>query len=59
MTEIEKQPIDPHFGQRREQIATMVLAQLVGVQGKFQAEQIAVALEAADALIRALDSEGV
>jgi hypothetical protein len=59
MTEIEKQPIDPHFGQRRERIATLVLAQLVGAEGKFQAEQIAIALESADALIRALDSEGV
>jgi hypothetical protein len=28
--EIEKQPIDLHFGQRRERIATLVLAQLVG-----------------------------
>lgn len=59
MTEIENQPIDPHLGQRRERIATLVLAQLVGAQGKFQAEQITVALESADALIRALDSEGV
>jgi hypothetical protein len=59
MMEIETQPIDPHFGQRRERIATLVLAQLVGAEGKFRAEQIAVALEAADALIRALDPERV
>ena len=59
MMEIEKQPIDPHFGERRERIVTLVLAQLVGAEGEFLAEHIAIALEAADALIGALDSEGV
>lgn len=59
MMEIEQQPIDPHFSQRRERIATLVLAQLVGVQGEFRLEQTGIALEAADALISALDSEGV
>jgi cobalamin biosynthesis protein CobT len=59
MVAIDKQPIDPHFRQRRERIATAVLAQLVGTEGKFRPEQTAVALEAADALIDALDSEGV
>jgi hypothetical protein len=59
MTEIKKQRIDPHLHERREQIATAVLAQLVGTEGKFRPEQTAVALEAADALINALDSEGV
>ena len=57
--EIEKQPIDPHLGERRERIATAVLAQLVGAEGKFRSEQTAIAVEAADALIRALDSAGV
>jgi hypothetical protein len=59
MMEIEKQPIDPHLSERRERIATAVLAQLVGAEGKFRAEQTAIAVEAADALIRALDSAGV
>ncbi len=57
MTEIEKVRIDPQFRERRERIATAVLAQLVGTEGKFQPEQVAPALEAADALIGALDSE--
>jgi len=59
MTDIEPQPIDPHFRERRERIATAVLAQLVGAEGKFRPEQSAAALEAADALIAALDAEGV
>ena len=58
MTEMEKQRIDPHYRERRERIATAVLAQLVGTEGKFRPEQTAAALEAADALIGALDSEG-
>ncbi len=59
MTEIEKQRLDPHLRERRERIATAVLAQLVGAEGKFRPEQTPAALEAADALIAALDAEGV
>ncbi|MDZ7616219.1 MAG: hypothetical protein U1E05_04395 [Patescibacteria group bacterium] len=55
MVDIEQQPIDPHFRERRERIATAVLAQLVGTEGKFRPEHTAMALEAADALIDALD----
>ena len=59
MTDIEKQRIDPHLGERRERIATAVLAQLVGNQGEFRPEHSETALKAADSLINALDSEGV
>ncbi len=58
MSDIEKQRIDPHLGERRERIATAVLAQLVGAAGEFQPEHTATALAAADALINALDREG-
>ena len=58
MTDIEKQRIDPHLGERREQVATAVLAQLVGAAGEFRPEHSETALKAADALINALDSEG-
>jgi hypothetical protein len=59
MADIEKQPIDPGLGERRERIATAVLAQLVGTEGKFRPEHVETALKAADALTGALDSEGV
>ena len=59
MVDIDQQPIDPHFRERRERIATAVLAQLVGTERKFRPEHTAMALEAADALIGALDTEGV
>ncbi len=58
MTEIEKERIDPHFRERRERIATAVLAQLVGAEREFRPEHSQTALKAADALIKALDSEG-
>jgi len=59
MPDTEKQRIDPHLRERRERIATAVLAQLVGAQGEFRPEHSEAALKAADALIVALDSEGV
>jgi hypothetical protein len=59
MPELQKQRIDPHLRERRERIATAVLAQLVGRNGDYDAEQAEVALRAADGLIQALDSEGV
>ena len=59
MTGIEKERIDPHLGERRERIATEVLAQLVGNAGEYRPEHSETALKAADALINALDSEGV
>jgi hypothetical protein len=58
MTDVEKQRIDPHLGERRERIATAVLAQLVGAAGEFRHEHSETALRAADAMISALDSEG-
>lgn len=58
MTDSEEQPIDPHLRERRERIATAVLAQLVGAKGGFHPEDAKVALKAADALIEALASEG-
>jgi hypothetical protein len=58
-TKPEPDRIDPHFRARREQIATAVLAQLVGHAGSFRHEDIEAAVQAADALIRALDSEGI
>jgi len=57
MTDTEKQRIDPHLGERREHIATAVLAQLVGAEGEFRPEHTKTALRATDALIKALDSE--
>jgi hypothetical protein len=59
MTDIEKQRIDPHLGERRERIATAVFAQLVGAAGEFRPEHSETALKAADALINTLDSKGV
>lgn len=57
MTDLEKQRIDPHLRERRERIATAVLAQLVGAEGKFRPDHSETALKAADALINALDAE--
>jgi hypothetical protein len=59
MPSLQTQPIDPHLRERRERIATAVLAQLVGQKGEYQPQQAKVALQAADALIEVLDSEGV
>ena len=59
MTDTEKQRIDPHIRERRERIATAVLAQLVRAQGEFRPEHSEAALKAADSLIVAFDSEGV
>ncbi len=59
MSEIQKRPIDPHLRERRERIATAVLAELVGTEKEFRPQQCTVALQAADALIDALDSESV
>jgi hypothetical protein len=58
MPDLQSQRIDPHLRERRERIATGVLAQLVGRTGEYQPEQAQIALEAADGLIQVLDSEG-
>jgi hypothetical protein len=57
MESLEKDRINPHLRERREKIATAVLAQLVGGAGEFRPEFSDTALQAADALIKALDSE--
>jgi len=59
MVDVEKQRIDPHHRERRERIATAVLAQLVGAAGEYRPEHSQTALKAADGLIDALDSEGL
>ena len=59
MSNIENRPIDPLLRERRERIATAVLAELVGVEGEYRPGQSEVAIRAADALIEALDSEEV
>jgi len=59
MSGIEKERLDPHLRERRERIATEVLAQLVGNAGDYRPEHTEKAMEAADALINALDSEGI
>jgi len=59
MPDLQQQRIDPHLRERRERIATAVLAQLVGRTGEYQTEHAEVALRAADRLIQTLDSEGV
>jgi hypothetical protein len=59
MTSFDKEPIEPHLRERRERIATAVLAQLVGNAGEYRPEHRETALKAADALISGLDSEGL
>ena len=59
MTEPQGQRIDPHLRERRERIATAVLAQLVGRTGKYEPEQAKLAVEAAEGLIEVLDTEGL
>jgi len=59
MPDLQSQRIDPHLRERRERIATAVLAQLIGRHGEYQTEQTEIALRAADGLIQTLDSEGV
>jgi len=54
---MEKKRIDPHFRERRERIATAVLAHLVGNVGKFEPDQVETALRAADALMDMMDVE--
>jgi len=59
MPGIERERLDPHLRERRERIATEVLAQLIGNTGEYQDNHCETAIRAADALIDALDSEGV
>jgi hypothetical protein len=59
VTNSDQDRINPHLRERRENIATAVLAQLVGHAGKYRPEHGEMALQAADALIKALDTEGV
>jgi hypothetical protein len=59
MSDVEKDRINPHLRERREAIATAVLAQLVGRAGEYTVEHSETALKAADGLIKALDTEGV
>ncbi len=59
MTDMEKQRIDPHLSERRERIATAVLAQLVGSDKEFRPEHCETALKAANALIHSLDAGGI
>ncbi len=59
MHDLKQKRIDPHLRERRERIATAVLAQLVGRKGDYDEKQAEVALRAADGLIQALDSEGL
>jgi hypothetical protein len=54
----ESDRITPNLQERRETIAMAVLAQLVGHAGIFRPEDTEVAIQAANALIQALDSEG-
>lgn len=54
---MEKKRIDPHLRERRERIATAVLAQLVGNAGEYQLEHAKTALRAADALMDMMDAE--
>lgn len=55
MIDIENERIDPNLGERRERIATAVLAELIGRDADLREEHISLALKAADALIQALD----
>jgi hypothetical protein len=59
MPEPQGQRIDPHLRERRERIAAAVLAQLVGRTGKYEPEQAKLAVQAAEALMEVLDSEGL
>jgi hypothetical protein len=59
MPESQAQRIDPNLRQRRERIATAVLAELVGRTGKYEPEQAKLAVEAAEGLIEVHDSEGL
>jgi hypothetical protein len=59
MVDLERDRINPHLRERREAIATAVLAQLVGRAGEYSPQHSETALKAADALINALDAEGV
>lgn len=59
MAELETDRINPCLRERREAIATAVLAELVGRAGQYAPEHTETALKAADALIKALDTEGV
>jgi hypothetical protein len=54
MTNLEKDRTNSHVCERRENIATAVLAQLVGHAGEYRPEHGEMALEAADALITTL-----
>jgi hypothetical protein len=56
MTDLDKDRINPHLRERREAIATAVFAQLVGRAGEYSPQHSEAALEAADALIKALDA---
>jgi hypothetical protein len=57
--DLDKDGINPHLRERRENIATAVLAQLVGRAGEYCSEHSETAPKGADALIKALDAEGV
>jgi hypothetical protein len=59
MPDLDKDRINPHLRERREAIATAVLAQLVGRAGEYATQHSETALKAADGLIKALDAEGV
>jgi hypothetical protein len=59
MTNLDNDRINPHLRERRENIATAVLAQLVGRAGQYRPEHSEMAIRAADALMKALDAEGV
>ena len=40
MIDVENQRIDPNLGERRERIATAILAQLIGRDADFREEQV-------------------
>ncbi|MFO7906854.1 MAG: hypothetical protein R6U98_29630 [Pirellulaceae bacterium] len=55
----DRSGIDPQLHERRERIATAVLAELVGRAGEYQPEHAQAALRAADELMKAIDREGL
>lgn len=55
----ERGSIDPRLHERRERIATAVLAELVGRAGEYRPEHAESALRAADELMKAIDTEGL
>jgi hypothetical protein len=59
MTNFTRQPIVSELSARREKIAALVLAALVGHAGQLQDDHLETAFKAADELIKLLDSQGV